>query len=171
MTVLHTERLTLRPAREADLDPLHAIFTDPRAMEFWSTTAHESREQTGEWLASMMAIPPGEGEDFIVEHDGRLIGKAGLYRFPTIGYIFHPGAWGHGFAREALAPVIGRAFTAHGLERIDADVDPNNAGSLKLLEHLGFQRTGYREKSWLIGGKWFDSVDLELTAEKWRAGA
>ena len=68
-----------------------------------------------------------EGEDFIVELDGRLIGKAGLWRFPEIGFILHPDHWGRGFAREALGFVIDRAFDVHGLPKVDADVDPRNA--------------------------------------------
>ncbi len=34
--------------------------------------------------------PAGEGEDFVVEHDDRVIGKAGLYHLPEVGFILHP---------------------------------------------------------------------------------
>ena len=59
----------------------------------------------------MMSIDPLEGEDFVVECEGHVIGKAGFYRFPEIGYILHPDAWGQGYAREALGPVLARAFS------------------------------------------------------------
>ncbi len=74
----------------------------------------------------MIAIQPHEGEDFIVELDGKLIGKAGLWRFPEIGFILHPDHWGHGYAAEALSLVLDRAFDAHKLPKVDADVDPRN---------------------------------------------
>lgn len=167
--VLQTERLTLRPAAEGDLDGLHAIMSDARAMAYWSTPPHSSIETTRNWLAVMMAIRPEEGEDFIIEHDGRVIGKAGFYRFPSIGYFLHPDSWGHGFAQEALRPILERGFTTHLLARITADVDPRNTGSLNLLRRLGFAETGYREKSWYIGGEWLDSVDLALEAREWAA--
>ncbi len=170
MAILHTERLTLRPANEGDLDALHPILSDPRAMAYWSTPPHSSIETTRQWLAGMMAIRPEEGEDFIIECRGRLIGKAGFYRFPAVGYVLDPAMWGQGFAQEALRAILERGFTTHLLARAIADVDPRNEASLKLLKRLGFTETGYREKSWYIGGEWLDSVDLALEAEDWALG-
>ena len=165
---IRTERLLLRPARADDLEPLHAILSDPRAMAYWSSPPHERIDQTHDWLASMIAIQQSEGEDFIVELDGRLIGKAGLWRFPEIGFIFHPDHWGRGYAREALTAVLKRAFTDHGLARIEADVDPRNSESLKLLKHLGFRETRRKDRTWFVGGRWCDSIYLALNADDWR---
>ena len=171
MAVLHTERLILRPAREGDLEGLHAILSDPRAARYWSTAPHEHIRVTRDWLASMMASPPGVGDDFIIEHQGRVIGKTGFYRFPEVGFILLPEVWGQGFAKEALGAVLERAFAVHRLPQVIADVDPRNEASLGLLEGFGFRRTGYREKSWLIGEEWCDSVDLALDAQDWAARA
>jgi RimJ/RimL family protein N-acetyltransferase len=110
----------------------------------------------------MIDIPAGEGEDFVVEHEGRVVGKAGLYRFPEIGYILHPDVWRRGFAREALGAVVRRAFDVHELPEILADVDPDNAASLAVLGRLGFRETGRKERTLLIGGRWCDSVYLQL---------
>jgi RimJ/RimL family protein N-acetyltransferase len=168
MTELRTERLLLRPARADDLDAMHAILNDPRAMAYWSSLPHATRDQTRDWLAGMIAIPSEEGEDFVIEHEGQAIGKAGLYRFPAIGYILHPAAWGRGFAREALTAVIDRAFAVHGLAAIEADVDPRNAASIGLLKRLGFTETHRAKSTWLIGDAWCDSVYLRLEHESAR---
>ena len=138
-------------------------------MLYWSTPPHEDLEVTRKWLRSMIEIAPGEGEDFIVEHGGRVVGKAGLFRFPEIGFILHPDSWRRGLAREALEPVLDRAFAVHGLERVVADVDPHNAASLSLLGRLGFRETGRRERTYRIGGKWCDSVDLALDRSDWQS--
>lgn len=167
MVILRTPRLTLRPARESDLDAMHAILRDPHAAAYWSTPPHANAEQTREWLAGMIAIPPEAGEDFVVEFEGRVIGKAGFYRLPEIGFIFHPEMWGRGFATEALTVLLDRLFDFHGRDKAIADVDPRNANSLRLLHRLGFTETGYRERSWLIAGEWCDSVDLALSRENW----
>jgi ribosomal-protein-alanine N-acetyltransferase len=153
-----TPRLRLRRAVEADLDALHAVFSDPRAMRYWSTPPHASREETRLWLTSMIGSPPGLSEDFIVEHQGRVIGKAGFWRLPEIGYILHPDAWGQGLAFEALSAVIDHVVVAHPDLRLIADVDPRNTGSLRLLKKLGFHRTGAAERTFLVGGVWCDSV-------------
>lgn len=153
-----TERLILRRARADDLDALHAILSDPRAMRYWSTPPHETIEQSRDWVADMMASRPEESEDFVVEHDGRVIGKAGFYRLPDIGYILHPDAWGRGLATEALRAVIDRVFERHPIPRITADVDPRNLASIALLERLGFRFTHRAERTWLIAGEYCDSL-------------
>ncbi|MDF8333555.1 GNAT family N-acetyltransferase [Novosphingobium cyanobacteriorum] len=162
---LRTARLLLRPARSDDVDPLHAIMRQPRTMAYWSTPPHESPEQTADFVTAMMEIPDGQGEDFVVEWEGRVIGKAGLYRFPDIGYLFDPAVWGQGFAQEALRAVIGRAFTVHALPRIQADVDPRNAASIRLLGRLGFHETHRQSRTWLVGEEWCDSVYFALLRE------
>jgi [ribosomal protein S5]-alanine N-acetyltransferase len=162
-----TERLVLRPAREDDLAAMHDVLSHPKAMAYWSSAPHESVDQTSDWLASMIAIQPSEGEDFIVELDGKLIGKAGLWRFPEIGFILHPDHWGNGYAAEALSLVLDRAFKVHNLPKVDADVDPRNFSSLKLLTRLGFRETARKERTWFVGGRWCDSVYLELDADGW----
>ncbi len=157
-----TARLFLRPARPDDAGPLYAIMRQPAAMTYWSTPPHAAPEQTAEWLAGMIAIPPGEGEDFIVEHQGRVIGKAGFHRFPSVGYLLDPAMWGQGFAREAVAAVIARGFAVHRLPRIVADVDPRNAASIGLLTRLGFIETHRKSRTWLVGDEWCDSVYFAL---------
>ena len=164
MVEIRTERLLLRPACEADLDAFHAILSDARTMAFWSTPPHDNIAQTREWLTAMIEIDPREGEDFVVELEGRVIGKAGLFRFPEIGFILHPDVWGRGFAKEALEPVLGRAFEEHGLPMVEADVDPRNEPSLRLLKKLGFAEIGFAKRTWLIADRWCDSVYLRLPA-------
>jgi ribosomal-protein-alanine N-acetyltransferase len=168
MIDIQTERLNLRSATMGDLAAFHDILSDSVAMAYWSSAPHATLQQSREWLQSMIGIPPGEGEDFVVEHRGQVIGKAGLYRFPEIGFIFHPDYWGRGFAAEALRHVLQRAFDLHGLDTVEADVDPNNQASLKLLASLGFREIGRREKTWLIGDRWCDSIDLQLECERFQ---
>jgi ribosomal-protein-alanine N-acetyltransferase len=162
MTTLRTERLVLRPARSDDLEALHQVMRQPRTLAYWSTPPHESREETADFLEALMTIPPGEGEDFVIEHAGRLIGKAGLYRFPEIGYLLDPEFWGQGLMHEALGALIERAFAVHGLPRLQADVDPRNMASIRLLKRLGFRETHRQARTWLVGEQWCDSVYFVL---------
>lgn len=129
-------------------------------MAFWYRPPHEDLAVTQAWLADMIEIAPNTGEDFAVEFEGKLIGKAGLRKFPTIGFIFHPDVWGRGLASESLRPIIDRAFTEHGLPMIEADVDPRNESSLRLLSRLGFVETRRERRTSLVGDEWCDSVFL-----------
>jgi [ribosomal protein S5]-alanine N-acetyltransferase len=163
-----TERLLLRRAREDDLSAIHAILSDPRAMTYWSSLPHETIDQSRDWLEKMIAVALPDGEDLIIEKDGEVIGKAGLWRFPEIGFILRPDHWGVGYAREALAVVLNRAFEVHKLPQVTADVDPRNGASLGLLQRLGFRESGRKARTWLVGDQWFDSVYLSLDSASWR---
>jgi len=162
MTEIITPRLRLRRARTGDLDALHTVFSDPAATRYWSTPPHTDREQTRDWLAGMIGAAPEASDDFIVECDGRVIGKAGCWRLPEIGYILHPDYWGQGLATEALTAVIDHVFSERDIEAITADVDPRNEASLKLLARLGFVETHRAQRTWLVGEEWCDSVYLAL---------
>lgn len=157
-----TERLVLRRARADDVDAMHAVLSDPVAMRYWSSLPHTDIEQTREWIGRMIASDRRESDDWIVEQDGRVIGKAGCYRLPEIGYILHPDCWGQGIATEALRAVIDHLFAHYALPALQADIDPRNTRSIRLLERLGFTITGKAEGTWTIGEEVCDSVYLIL---------
>ena len=98
---------------------------------------------------------------FIVECDGRLIGKLGSWRLPDVGYIFDPAVWGQGYAGEALSAFIARC-RARRVPELTADTDPRNGASIRLLQRHGFTETGRAANSWLIGGLWYDSIYWRL---------
>jgi len=64
-----------------------------------------------------------------------------------LGYAFVPEYWGKGHAREAAAACLTFGREALGLEGILAIVSPGNTPSIRLLEALGFDRTGRMEYS------------------------
>jgi RimJ/RimL family protein N-acetyltransferase len=71
--------------------------------------------------------------------------KPGVFE---IGYIFARAAWGQGVAHESVACVIDHIFASMRARRIYADTDPDNSGSIALLERLGFVREGYLREEW-----------------------
>ncbi|QTN19114.1 GNAT family N-acetyltransferase [Brevundimonas sp. AJA228-03] len=161
-----TPRLTLRPAGPDDLEPMHAVLSDPRAVQWWSTPPHETLDQTRGWLEAMISAN-GSGLDFLIELEGRVVGKAGFYAPPDVGYILHPDVWGRGLATEAVGAVLDRLFETTDHAMATADVDPANAASIRLLEKLGFLRTGFAENTWNVGGVWKDSFYYALSREAW----
>ncbi|HYD13628.1 MAG TPA: GNAT family N-acetyltransferase [Allosphingosinicella sp.] len=160
--MIRTERLLLRRARLDDVDAFHAIMRDPVAMRFWSTPPHTSLDETRDWVASMVERSAGACNDFVVELDGRAIGKAGCYMLPEIGFILHPDHWGRGYAREAMTAVIAHIFATNDLEKLVADVDPRNRASIGLLTRLGFSETHRARGTWQVGGELCDSVYFAL---------
>jgi RimJ/RimL family protein N-acetyltransferase len=140
---------------------MHAILSDPDAMRYWSTLPHERLEQTEAWIADMMADDGALRDDFLVELDGKVIGKMGAWRLPDFGYLLSPSVWGRGYASEALAAFIAHRRRSGGRE-LTADTDPRNTTSIRLLQRHGFVETGRAKNTWLIGGQWFDSIYWRL---------
>ncbi len=161
MTCLQTRRLLLRRADEADLDALHAIMADHETMRYWSTPPHADRETTRKFLTGLLPGPDTQGDEFVIEHHGAVIGKIGIWQKTEIGFILARAFWRQGLATEALTAFIGYAFTGATIY-LTADVDPRNRASLALLKRVGFAETGRAERTWQIGGEWSDSVYLRL---------
>lgn len=147
MEILKTGRLILRPFRESDEEDLFAYLSDPKVVKF-EPYAPMTREQVRENLAWRMST-----EEMIaveLRGTGKLIGNVYLGRreFDSLelGYVFHAGFWGKGYARESCEALTERAFR-QGIHRIYAECDPENENSWHLLEKLGFRREGHLRKN------------------------
>mgnify|MGYP001764802623 CR=1 FL=1 len=173
MTVIRTPRLTLRRARPDDLAAVHALLSDPVLMRYWSTPEHESLDQSRAWLDAMVAageasdaaLSRGEApdsDDFLIEHQGQVIGKAGAWRLPEVGFLIAAGFHGRGLMCEAMEAVIAHLFARHAVSRLTADADPRNAASIGLLTRLGFTETHRAERTILWRDEWCDSVYFAL---------
>ena len=54
------------------------------------------------------------------------------------------------------------------LRRLEADVDPRNAASIRTLERLGFQREGFLRERWHVNGEIQDAIFYGLLRRDWR---
>ncbi len=145
-----------------DLLAIHALLSDPRNMRYWSTPPHEALAQSQEWLRSMVEGDRAQSDDYVIERDGRVIGKLGCWQLPEIGFMIAADETGQGLASEAMVAFLDRRRRIGDPRRLTADVDPRNAASLRLLKGQGFVETGSAQGSWIVGGEICDSVYLAL---------
>lgn len=171
LPTINGPRVRLRQLSEADLDDLHAVFSDERAMRYWSRPAFVDISETRDYLA---AIDAGRergdllqwGIELVAEE--RIIGTTTLFYIDRvqgraeIGYILASSYWGRGLANEALTGLLQHARDDMHMRRIEADIDPRNAASLRCSERLGFVREGYARERWVVGGEIQDAVLLGL---------
>lgn len=73
---------------------------------------------------------------------GRLIGFSGLKYLhdmdeTDLGYRFLPDAWGKGYATESASAIMEAQPTSFGLTRVIGLVEPENHGSVRVLQKLG----------------------------------
>lgn len=151
----------MRRPRPEDLEAVHAIMSDPDVMRYWSTPPHRSLDETRDWLEGWLSAPADENDEFLLEHDGEVIGKLGAWRLPEIGFYLRRDRWGQGFAGEALDAFIGYA-RARGVACLTADADPRNDACLRLLSRAGFRETGRASATFVVAGEVCDSVYLRL---------
>lgn len=155
------ERVTLRPYRDDDVDALFALYSDPVVTRWWSHAPWTDRQQAIEFLErTRRDRKTTEFYPWAIASnaDDALIGTAALYeidrthRRGMIGYVLSPSMHGHGYAREALRLLLDFAWTGLDLQRIEADTDPENTASRRLLERLGFRHEGSMRKRWFVHG-------------------
>ena len=151
--VLTTERLVLRAMAWEDCEAFLPALTDPETMKYWSRGPMQDLEEVREYLGWNIR---GDGvESFVFAmHDtpqsalGWVVLMDRKNNTAETGYMLRPDCRGHGYAREATAAGSEHGFTTRGLRRIYADTDPDNAGSINLLESLGFQLEGRLRAAW-----------------------
>jgi ribosomal-protein-alanine N-acetyltransferase len=92
----------------------------------------------------------------------------GVFNSGYLGYYaFAPHA-GHGYMRAGLMHVLRVAFREYGLHRVEANIQPQNARSIALVEGLGFRREGFSPRYLKLGGRWRDHERWALTIEEWQ---
>jgi RimJ/RimL family protein N-acetyltransferase len=147
---LETERLVVRPFEpERDAAPLHELWGDAEAMQFMSSGARATIDETRERLESLPGrAPDGLGFWALEERgSGRLVGGVGLFPLgwegPELELAYHvvPSAWNRGYATEAAGAVLAAAWEA-GLDHVVAVAMPGNAASRRVMEKLGMSLEG-----------------------------
>ena len=167
--ILRTERFTLRPPVEADVDAFWPAFSSEEHMRYWSCGAFTDREVLRDYLLdtkagrSWVAVPHAGGAPVFRV----FVGERGE-QVAEIGYIMVPGHEGQGIARECLAALITQLFRNEGYERIFGDVDPPNTPSSRLLLNLGFTREAHIPKTIKTHIGWCDTWLWGLLADEWR---
>lgn len=167
-------RVTLRPLRVDDVDDLYALFADADVARHWSFPAWSRRTQAEDYLRMRLSLQPPTVYAWAITHgDGRLIGTVTLFvldgtpRGSEIGYALAPALQGRGLASEALRLAIRHAFDVLALPRIEADVDPRNEASWRLLERLGFRREALLHDRCRAGNEVGDAAIYGLLRAHW----
>ena len=168
---LTTARLVLRQLREDDAAALFPVLSDPEVMTWWSSGPHASLAETADYVKGNAA--EGQGYDCwaITAGDDVALGWVilidGKPDVKEVGYILNRDHWGNGIAREAVSRVIDHGFDDLKLRRIFADTDPENAGSISLIQRLGFQYEGRLRGEWETHIGVRDSLIFGLLQDEW----
>jgi len=110
---------------------------------------------------------------FAVDYEDRLVGQLtvsgimwGSLRSAQVGYWIDQGSAGLGIIPTALALATDHCLFVMGLHRIEVNIRPENAASLRVVEKLGFRDEGVRRRYLHIDGDWRDHRSFALTVEE-----
>jgi RimJ/RimL family protein N-acetyltransferase len=148
--MIDTARLRLRRPRPADEADMIALDRDPDVMRWvGSPPGVKTLVETTERARQRIAAEHGPMGFWVLETraDGRVCGLGALIPMPDgddveLAYRLARNAWGHGYATEAGAALVRYAFATLALPRVVAVMYPDNVGSQRVLEKLGFRRDG-----------------------------
>ncbi|TDC10415.1 N-acetyltransferase [Nonomuraea longispora] len=119
--------------------------------------------------------PSHEGFLICLRGTGAIVGRVninnivrGTHQCGVIGYSAYASTTGRGYMTEGLGLLIAYAFGEMELHRLEANIQPSNAPSLRLIRRLGFEREGFSPKFQFIDGAWRDherwAITVEMTA-------
>lgn len=178
LPLLETPRLRLRTLTANDVPSLFAIFSDPVTMRYWS---HPAMNDLAEAEALLRKIERHAEAETLFQwgiarrEDDLVVGTCTLFRIDRehrraeLGYVLRRDDWGRGLAHEALIALLTHAFGTMDLHRLEADIDPRNAPSIRSVERLGFKPEGRLRERYFVAGEIQDSLIYGLLRPEWRS--
>ncbi|RRC92447.1 N-acetyltransferase [Erysipelotrichaceae bacterium OH741_COT-311] len=174
--VLKTNRLTLRPFHQEDLEDFYQYASVDGVGQMAGWRPHSSKEETQAILDSFVK----KKKTFALEYQGKVIGSLGIEeynveKFPEfndkkcrqLGFVLAKEHWGKGFMVEAVNEVLCYLFEDIGLDLILCGYFLKNKQSQRVQEKCGFQP--YRKSMHQTEmGDIEESVDNILRKEEWK---
>lgn len=172
-------RLELRPLRRrderewSDLRRQNSAWLTP-----WEATVPASEGASPmsfrQWVRdSNRAARAGQSRPWLVTLDSAMVGQVtvsgiarGSLSSAAIGYWVSRHVAGQGITPRAVALAIDDCFGTLGLHRVEINIRPENAASLRVAAKLGLRDEGVRKSYLHIQGQWADHRTFAITAEE-----
>ena len=173
---LETERLALRQMTPGDTPEVHFLRSDPEIMRYIDRPRAKTLEDARVWMDKVeelrmnnegivWAVSPKAGD--------HLIGKVLLWSFKPedargeLGYVLHGDYQGKGYMGEAVDAALAYGFEVIGMNSVEAQVQPGNAASVRLLEKRGFVQEGLFREYYYFDGQFKDLAIFSLLKKNW----
>ena len=178
LPTLRAPRLTLRTLTEADVADVLAVFSDPLVLRYWDGPLMTTQQGAMQYIErihygfrrrELMQWGIADGATNAVIGTCTLTHLSATHQRAEIGFALRQTRWRQGLGTEAVTTALDFALNGLGLHRIEADVDPRNERSLKLLERLGFRREGHLRERYFMNGERQDAVMMAVLRAEWQA--
>jgi RimJ/RimL family protein N-acetyltransferase len=170
--LLEGKNVNLKILDKEDLPQFAEWFNNPEV-----TGEFNPLHQVSKIEAEKMLESPNELRPFIIERKkGR--GKVGFIahfyvlhpagKQLEIGYSLVPNERQKGYCSEAATIMVDYLFLSKHIGRIQAQTDPRNSASQKVLEKVGFKKEGTLRRQFFSRGMWRDAFIYSILREEWK---
>jgi RimJ/RimL family protein N-acetyltransferase len=168
---LESERLIFKEILLSDSEDLYLIESNDAVVRYMDKHQMESINDSEKYIRSCWELyKTGNGIEWgiIEKSSNSFIGNFGFWRIvkehcrAEIGYSLNQNYWDKGYMTESLRTMIIYGFNKLRLHSIEANVNPNNINSIKLLEGVGFKKEAYFRENFLFDDKFIDTITYSL---------
>jgi ribosomal-protein-alanine N-acetyltransferase len=164
---LTTERLVLRQITVADVNEIFRLRSEEEVLRYIKKAPAKDHEDALKWI--QLISDQGEAELSItwaltLKGDQEMIGTICIWNIQKsqyrgeLGYSLLPEHHRKGYMNEAIEAVMKYAFEKMKLHGVEAHIDPDNQGSLRLMEKQKFMKEGHLKENYFYDGEFFDTV-------------
>lgn len=167
--------VALEPLTVFHADFLLRLRSDPEVLRYVDREPLASAQEAKAYAQRIADdTAAGRGANWLIREQasGAPAGSIGLWRIDRandlaeLGYTLMPAYWGRGFARRALGAVLDYGFGVLGLHRIEANINPENEASRRLLERAGFRLEAQFRENYRFRDRHLDSHIYGLLARE-----
>jgi ribosomal-protein-alanine N-acetyltransferase len=168
---LETGRLVLRMIKDSDAERLFQMRSDPAVMQFIDRAPMQRLQEAQELIQKIKIdwiTDSGITWAITQKPDEEMIGTLGFWRIDKenhraeIGYMMLPLYQGQGLMREAITRILETGFRHIGFHSVEANINPHNDRSRRLLESVGFVQEAYFRENYFYNDRFFDSAIFSL---------
>ncbi|OGU71081.1 MAG: hypothetical protein A2V93_03735 [Ignavibacteria bacterium RBG_16_34_14] len=169
--LLTTNKLLLRQVEKSDVNEIFFLRSDERVMKYIDRPLAKTTDDAYKFIQNINDLEKNnEAVTWAITMKGnlKLIGTICYWNIKKehfraeVGYILHPDYWGKGIIQAALSEVLNYGFIVMNLHSIEANVNPDNKASIKLLERNNFTREAYFKENYFYDGKFLDTAIYSL---------
>ncbi|MFE6165503.1 GNAT family N-acetyltransferase [Streptomyces sp. NPDC056486] len=168
----HGPRVAIRRICDQDYEEITALTRASAKLHHpWVPSRAGTRAEFESYLARFEQ-PTHDGFVVCLRQTGEIVGGVninnivrGSLQSGALGYVAYASTTGRGYMAEGPDLVIRFAFADLGLHRLEANIQPANKPSVKLVERLGFRREGYSPAFQLADGFWQDHERWAITSD------
>lgn len=166
-----TKRLLLRKITTDDINEVFFLRSNKNVLKYLDKHPSKTKEEALTFITLIDELERSNDAinwGITLKGNNTLLGNICIWNISKehhrgeLGYALHPDFHGKGIMQEAMEAVIEYGFKKAKLHTLEANVNPNNQASIKLLERNGFVREAYYKENYFFDGKFLDTAIYSL---------